>query len=83
MFRFSRAYQHTAEFEARQMGFDFAVVARAVLDIARQTKAALVKVARDFLRGLRPARAVKQPVQLVLEWSAIEASSNVFCHQGV
>lgn len=83
MFRFSRTYQHTAEFEARQMGFDFAVVARAVLDIARQTKAALVKVARDFIKGLRPARPVKKPVQLVLEWSEIETSSNVFCHQGV
>lgn len=83
MFRFSRAYQHTAEFEARQMGFEFAVVARAVLEVARSTKAALVEVAQDFIKALRPARPVKKPVQLVLEWSAIATSSSVFCHQGV
>lgn len=81
--RFSRAYQYTADFEARQSGFDFAVVARAVLEVATATKAALVKVARDFIKSLRPARPVSKPVQLVLDWSAIATNSNVFCHQEV
>ncbi|MDR1994043.1 hypothetical protein [Azonexus sp.] len=67
MFRFSRAYQHTAEFEARQMGFDFAEVARAVLQIVVDTKARLAAVARDFIRTLRPDKpAEKKPKQLVM-----------------
>lgn len=83
MFRFSRAYQYTAEFEARQSGFDFAVVARAVLEIAVDAKAKLKAMAKSFIKALRPALRVSKPVQLVLEWSAIEANSNMFCHQGV
>lgn len=70
------AIKDKAEFEARQRGFDFAVVGRAVLAVAVQAKAALVKMARAFSRGLRPAPQVKKPFQLVIEWSAIEASSN-------
>lgn len=43
MFRFSRAYQYTDEFESRQAGFDFAEVARTVLKITVETKKALGK----------------------------------------
>ncbi|MBS1188810.1 MAG: hypothetical protein H6R10_602 [Rhodocyclaceae bacterium] len=41
MFRFSRAYQTTAEFLGRQGGFDFAVVTDAVLAIVTAAKKAL------------------------------------------
>jgi hypothetical protein len=81
--RLSRAYLNTPEFEARQMGFDFAVVARAVLEIARATKAKLQTMARDFIKALRPATpAPKRPQQLVLELGGI-AQAPLFSFQGV
>lgn len=83
MFRFSRAYQYTAEFEARQMGFEFAAVARVVLEIAVSTKAKLKAMAKNFIKALRPALPVKKPVQFGFDWSAIATSSTMFCHQGV
>lgn len=52
MFRFSRAYQYTDEFESRQAGFDFAVVVRAVLRITVETKKALGK----WFKAWKPKR---------------------------
>lgn len=83
MFRFSRTYQYTAEFEARQSGFDFAVVARAVLEIAVEAKAKLKAMAKSFIKALRPAPLLEKPVQFGFDWNGIGASSKNFCHQGV
>lgn len=67
MFRLSRAYQYSAEFEARQMSFDFAEVARAVLKITVETKTKLTAWALKFIRGLRPKKPENPPKQLVLD----------------
>lgn len=68
MFRFSRAYQYTAEFEARQLEFDFAVVARAVLNIAIEGKKKAAKILTAFIRSCRDGwtTAPRRPQQLVL-----------------
>lgn len=54
MFRFSRAYQYTDEFESRQAGFDFAEVARTVLKITVETKKALGK----WFKAWKPKRPI-------------------------
>jgi len=70
--RFSRAYEMTEEFQKRQRGFDFAVVARAVLEIAVETKKRLATMAKTLLKGFRmPRRAERKPYQLVLELDSI------------
>lgn len=82
MFRFSRAYQHTAEFEARQMGFDFALVARTVLEIARAAKARLVAWWKGERKGLYPAPSRQKFHQLVLDLDSIAQIPMIF-DQGV
>lgn len=70
--RFSRAYETTEEFKKRQSGFDFAVVARAVLEIAVETKKRLATMAKTLLKGFRmPRPAERKPHQLVLELDSI------------
>lgn len=74
MFRFSRAYQQTAEFEARQMAFDFAAVARVVMEIAAGARKKATAFLRDFSRRCWSgwaAKTAKRPHQLVLELDAI------------
>lgn len=68
MFHFSRAYELSAEFEARQMGFDFAVVARTVLHIAIEGKKKAARILTAFVRSCRTGWFPEQrkPQQLVL-----------------
>ncbi|HZX32368.1 MAG TPA: hypothetical protein VFF03_13535 [Rhodocyclaceae bacterium] len=70
MFRFSRAYQQTAEFEAKQMAFDFAAVARVVMQIAVDARKAATAFLKDFSRRCWSGWTTsneKHPQQLVLE----------------
>ena len=70
--RFSRHYEMTEEFQKRQRGFGFAVVARAVLEIALETKKRLATMAKTLLKGIRmPKPAQRKPHQLVLELDSI------------
>lgn len=61
------AIKDTAEFEARQAKFDFAIVARTVLDLTLSLKKRLGKMFQAWKKGFRTYDAVKTPHQLVLE----------------
>ena len=64
--RFSRAYEQTKEYLARQAGFFFAQVARAVIEIALEAKK---KIGGwwNLNRPHAPAPYFKKPHQLVLK----------------
>jgi len=69
--RLNRLYERTAEFRSRCKAFDFAVVAQTVVDIALETRAALLKWKKAFMKNFRMPRFEKKPHQLVLELDAI------------
>lgn len=66
-FRFSRAYQASAEFLTRQAGFDFAIVTDAVLTIAASTKKTLWSNFKKWLTAFRSEPETKKPEQLRLD----------------
>ena len=66
--RFSRLYEQTAEFRSRCKGFDFAVVAHAVLDIAVETKKKLLAMKKTTIFA-------KEKVRKLVKKGQAEAAS--------
>lgn len=67
--RFSRLYEQTAEFRARCLAFDFAIVAHAVIDVIVAVK----KEHADWWKTHRPhvTAVIMKCHQLVLELDSI------------
>lgn len=60
------AIKDKAEFEARQAQFDFAIVARTVLNLTISLKKRLGKMFKAWKKGFRTYADVKKPYQLVI-----------------
>lgn len=72
------AVKDKAEFEARQGFFDFAVVARAVVELKLGFQKKLRAMFSTWKKGFRTFDTVKKPHQLVLELDAIAQIPLVF-----
>lgn len=72
------AINDKVEFEARQAQFDFAIVARTVLDLTINLKKRLGKMFQAWKKGFRTYVVVKKPHQLVLELDGVAQIPMIF-----
>lgn len=65
------AVKDQAEFEARQMAFEFAEACRFVAQLAADTKKRLASMFAKWKKGFHTGTPFKKPHQLVLELDSI------------